>query len=302
MIYIIGHKNPDTDSIASAIAYAWFLKQQGIEAVAARSGEVNSETKFVLDKFGFEIPELLKDATGKKVILVDHNEKEQQLEGDFKILEIWDHHRFNFSYPSPIIIRCEPVGSTATLLAKEFFSRGVKISKAIAGLLISAILSDTVIFKSPTTTKTDKEIIEKLNQETKFNLEDFGKEIKKAGMDLDLSVEQLILRDFKEYNFGAKKIGIGQIELIEIEKFLTLEKKKEILEKMKEIKQRKKYDCLMFVITDILKDGSELFVIGEEEKIKSAFSAKLQNNSTWIKGLMSRKKQIIPLLENIFNK
>ena len=300
MIYIIGHKNPDTDSIASAIAYAWFLKQQGIEARAIRNGKVNSETRFVLDKFGFEIPELLEDATGKKVILVDHNEKEHQPEGDFEILEIWDHHRFNFSYPEPIVIRCEPIGATATLLAEEFFSREIKIPKKIAGLLISAILSDTVIFKSPTATKTDRKIIEKLNEETKFDLEDFGKEIKKAGMELDLPIKQLILRDFKGYNFSGKKIGVGQIELIEIEKFLTLEKKKEILEKMKEIKQRKKYDCLMFVITDILKDGSELFVIGEEEKIKSAFSAKLQNNSTWIKGLMSRKKQIIPLLEKNF--
>lgn len=296
MIYIIGHKSPDTDSIASAIAYAWFLGGQGIEAKAARTGEINPETKFVLEKFGFEAPELLEDATDKKIVLVDHNEKEHQPEGDFEILEIWDHHRFNFSCSDSIVIRCEPVGSTATLLAKEFFEKGIKIPKEIAGLLISAILSDTVIFKSTTTTETDREIIEKLNQETGFALEELGKEIKMAGMDLDLPVRQLILRDFKEYNFGGKKIGVGQIELIKIQKFLA-EKREEILEKMQEIKQKGKYDSLMLIITDILKQGSEFFIVGEEEKISQAFNVKLQNNSVWIKDLMSRKKQIIPLLE-----
>jgi len=296
MIYIIGHKNPDTDSIVSTIAYSWYLNKKGIKALPVRSGEINSETEFVLQKFEIPTPILIPEHSDRKLILVDHNEKQQQPEGDFEILEIWDHHKFNFSYSEPIPIRCEPIGSTATLLAKEFFAQKIDIPKNIAGLLASAILSDTVIFKSPTTTQIDKEIAEKLNESLGFNLEEFGKEIKKAGMNLDLPIKKLILRDLKEYNFSSKKVGIGQLELVEIEKFLG--KKPEILEEMKKIKEEEEYDSLIFAITDILKEGSEVFVIGEEEKIEKAFNIKLQNNSFWKDGLMSRKKQIVPLLEH----
>jgi len=302
MIYVIGHKNPDTDSIVSAIVYAWYLNKKGIETLPTRSGEINSETKFVLEKFGFESPVLLENADNQKLILVDHNEKGQQPEGNFEILEIWDHHRFNFSYPDPIIIYSEPVGSTATLLAKYFFEKEINIPKNIAGILLSAILSDTVIFKSSTTTEIDIKIAQTLNKEWQLNLEEFGIEIKKAGMDLTLSIKKLILRDLKEYNFSNKKLAIGQIELVGIiEEFL--EKRKEIIEKIKEIKEENNYDCLILAVTDILKEGSEIFVMGEddeEEKIEKAFSQKLQNSSFWVNGLLSRKKQIIPLLENIF--
>ena len=297
MIYIIGHKNPDADSIISAIAYAWYLNQKGIKAIPVRNGEINTETEFVLQKFETPVPILIPEHNDRKLILIDHNEKEQQPEGDFEILEIWDHHKFNFSCSEPIFIRCESVGSTATLLVKEFFTQQINIPKDIAGLLLSAILSDTIIFKSPTTTQEDKKIAEKLNEQWGFNLEEFGKEIKKAGMGLDLLVEKLILRDLKEYNFSGKKVGIGQLELIEIEKFLTLEKRREILEEMKKIKEKEKYNSLIFAITDILKEGSEVFVVGEEEKTEKAFKVKLQDNSFWKDGLMSRKKQLVPLLE-----
>lgn len=302
MIYVIGHKNPDTDSIISAIAYAWYLNQKGIKALSARSSQINSETKFVLEKFGFEPPISLGGGDDEqKLILVDHNEKEQQPEGNFQILEIWDHHKFNFSCTQPIFIRSEPVGSTSTLLAKEFFNQQITIPKNIAGLLLSAILSDTIVFKSPTTTETDKIIAKKLNEQWSFDLENFGREIKKAGIDFSLSIKELILRDLKEYSFLKNQItGIGQFELIEIEKFLT--KKREILEKMEEIKKEKNYNCLIFLVTDIFKEGSELFALGQEEKIEKAFNKKLENGSFWIDGLMSRKKQIVPVLENIFKK
>lgn len=298
MIYVIGHKNPDTDSIASAIAYAWYLNQKGIEALPARNGEINSETKFILEKFGFELPVLLENANNQKLALVDHNEKEQQPIGNFEILEIWDHHKFNFSYPNPISIYSEPVGATATLLAKRFFEQQTEIPKNITALLISAILSDTIIFKSPTTTTIDREVINKLNQEWNFNLEELGKEIKMAGIDFNLSIKELILRDLKEYIFSEKKIGIGQFELIEVEKFL--EKEEEIIRAMKEIKEEKKYDSLIFACTDILKEGSEVFIIGQEKEIEKIFNKKLKDNSFWVDGLMSRKKQIVPLLETIF--
>jgi len=299
MIYVIGHKNPDTDSICSAIAYSFFLNKKGMETKPARAGEINAETKFVLKKFSFDQPELLETADGKELILVDHNEKEQMIDGETKIVGVFDHHKINFSYPEQIYFHAKAVGATATLVADRFFKHNIDISKEMAGILLGAILSDTVIFKSPTTTKKDKEIASKLNEKLGLNIEELGKEIKKAGMDMDKPAESLILRDFKEFNFGSKKFGISQIEIIGVEEFLK-ERKGEIVEAIKKVKQEKQYDCLIFAVTDIMKEGSEIFVSGEEEVIEKIFNIKLEQNSAWINGLMSRKKQITPPLETFF--
>ncbi|MDP2820618.1 MAG: manganese-dependent inorganic pyrophosphatase [bacterium] len=300
MIYIIGHKNPDTDSICSAIALTYFLKEKsGWEVKPARAGDINPETKFVLEKFGFPEPELLENADGKQLVLVDHNEKEQIIDGSPKIIEVIDHHKINFSYPEPINFISEAVGSTATIIAEKFFSENMEIPDNIAGILLCSILSDTVIFKSPTTTEKDKKTAEKLNKKLNFDLEKFGKEIKQAGMDLDKPAKELILRDFKEFIFGAKKFGIGQIEIVGIEAFLK-ERKLEINTAMEQVKQEKGYDCLIFAATDILKEGSEFFIEGQEEKIEKIFNIKLKEKSAWIDGMMSRKKQIIPPLDEYF--
>ena len=299
MVYIFGHKNPDTDSIVSAIALSYLLKKQRKQAMAVSPGELNSETKFVLQKFNVQEPPLLNKEICKKAILVDHNESEHRPEGNFKILEIWDHHRFKFSYGEPIFILCQPVGSTASILAKEFFQKEIEIPKELAGLMISAILSDTLIFKSSTTTEFDREMAQKLNRDLNLDLETLGIEIKKAGMNFGEPIKNLILRDFKEYLFADKKTGISQLELFDIESFLQ-GRREEILERMKEIKKDKNYDCLIFAITDIFKQGSELFCLGEEKKIEKIFNKKLQKNSFWVKDLMSRKKEIVPLLGTVF--
>lgn len=299
MLYVIGHKAPDTDSICSAIAYADFLRKKGLEAEPARAGEINPETKFVLEKFNADPPKLLENADGKKLVLVDHNEKEQMIEGEPEIVEVLDHHKINFHYSQPIEFQTKPLGSTATIIALKFFEEGIEPSLKIKGLLLSAILSDTVIFRSPTTTEKDREIAQRLNEELKFDLENLGKEIKKAGMDLDRPAKNLILRDFKEYTFGSKKFGIGQIEIVEIEKILG-EREKEILKAMEEVKTERGYHSLIFAITDIIKKGSQLFVLGEEDKIKEIFGIELKNNSGWVSGLISRKKQIVPPLEKAF--
>lgn len=164
-IYVVGHLNPDTDSICSPIAYAEYLKKNGKEAIAVRSDDINDETKFVLDYFKIEVPEFLSDATGKKIILVDHNERSQSPKNIEKaeILEVIDHHKINFTSDTPILFQTEPLGATATIVAKKYLSdKEVKITKQIAGLLLSAILSDTVVFKSETTTKEDIEVAKKL--------------------------------------------------------------------------------------------------------------------------------------------
>ena len=298
-IYIIGHKNPDTDSICSAIAYAYFLKLRGTKTKAVRAGALHEETKFVLERFNVMEPELLEDATGKKLILVDHNEKEQRVNGKYEILEIIDHHKFDFSYPVPIFILNKPLGSTSTIIAEMFFEKNFEIPREIAGLLISGILSDTVIFKSPTTTERDKEIANKLNKIVGLELIKYGKEMKKKGANIEgLSIRDLIFRDFKEYNFNGKKVGIGQLELIETEEFL--EKKNEIIEEMKKIKEDG-FDSIIFAVTDIMKEGSTLFCVGENELVGKAFGVDFSSGYLYLQGIMSRKKQIVPPLEKIFS-
>jgi manganese-dependent inorganic pyrophosphatase len=297
-VYVVGHKNPDTDSICSAIAYAYFLKLNGKEAKAARAGEIHSETKFVLEKFNVEAPELLENARSK-LILVDHNEEEQRVSGEYEILEIIDHHKFNFSYPKPIYILCKPLGSTCTIIAEMFFGKNLEIPKEIAGLLISGILSDTVIFRSPTTTEKDKEIAEKLNKIVSLDLIGYGKEMKKRGANIEgKTIEELIFRDFKEFDFNGKKVGIGQLELIETEEFL--ERKDEILKEMRKIKEKENLDSLIFAVTDIMKKGSTLFCVGEENLVGKAFGVDLSSGYAYLQGVMSRKKQIVPPLEEVF--
>jgi manganese-dependent inorganic pyrophosphatase len=241
----------------------------------------------------------LENGDNKELILIDHNAKEQMISGQPKIIEVIDHHRINFSYSEPINFHSEAVGCIATIIAGKFYSENIEIPNNIAGILLSSILSDTVIFKSPTTTEKDRQMAEKLNKILKIDLEEFGKEIKKAGMDLDKPAKELILRDFKEFVFDNKKFGIGQIEIVEIETFLN-ERKQEINKAMEQVKKDNNYDCLIFAVTDILKEGSELFVKGEEEKIEKIFNVKLKEESTWIAGLMSRKKQIVPPLDRDF--
>lgn len=299
MFYIVGHKNPDTDSICSAIAYGYFLSQKGTEAAACRAGAVNPETKFVLEKFDFPEPLLLENGEGKDLVLVDHNEKEQRIAGEGRIIEVLDHHKINFVSAESLGFCVKPLGATATLVAEKFFQENIAMPPNIACILLASILSDTAIFRSPTTAATDRAIAAKLNEKLNFNLEEFGKEIKKAGMDLKQPAEKLLLRDSKEYVFAAKKFLISQIEIMEVEKFLS-ERKIEILSAMRGIKEEKGFDCFVFAATDIFQEGSEFFVFGEEEKVARIFNVHLKDNSVWLPGLMSRKKQIVPVLEKNF--
>jgi len=301
-IYIVGHKVPDTDSICSPIAYAFFLKKKGKDAVPVKLNEINPETKFVLNYFKIKIPPTLKGAAGKTLILLDHNEKEQSPDNieKAKILQVIDHHKISVAFSEPIYFWTEPLGSTSTMIAKKFFLEKIKIPREIAGLLLSAILSDTVIFRSPTTTKEDIEIAKKLGKIAKIkNLEKFGIEIKKKKMTITgLNSESLIRSDFKNYNMAKKKVGIGQIEICD---FAQVEKRKaELLKKLKEISQKENYDLLILIATDIIKGSSQLLVAGEIEYLKKAFGKKVKENTVYLPGVMSRKKQIVPPLMKVF--
>jgi len=303
MLYVFGHKAPDTDSIASAIAYAFLKNELKEEAKAFRLDELNEETKFVLEKFEVEAPEFLENVEGKDVVLVDHNEFEQSANGieNANLVEIIDHHKLKFSWSKPIFVLTLPWGSTATIIAKFFELKKIKIPKEIAGILTAAILSDTVIFKSPTTTQIDKEVAEKLAKIAKIkNLKNFGIEMFKVKSEIaDKSAEELLKKDYKVYDFNGKKIWIAQVEVVDDEE--VLKRKEEIFEFMKEFKEKEKLYGIILMVTNILKEGSTLFLVADEiQPFEKAFGLKFEGGIAWAAGIMSRKKQIVPPLEKIF--
>ncbi|OYT53651.1 MAG: manganese-dependent inorganic pyrophosphatase [Candidatus Altiarchaeales archaeon ex4484_2] len=303
-IYIIGHMNPDTDSICSAIAYAEFKKQAGFgdNYIAARIGELNSETAYVLDRFGFSEPVLLEDGAGKKIILVDHNEESQSIDGysEAEIVEVIDHHKINFRCSEPIFYHNEPLGSTATILGEMFLSCVDDIDKGVAGLLLSAILSDTVVFRSVTTTDRDVEVANKMAEIAKIDdVKSFGIEVKKAKSSLEgLSAKDVIFSDFKDFNFNGSKVGIGQIEIVDSKE--AVDRRGEFIDELEKIKLDEDYDLVVLMVTNIIEEGSELMVVGLTDRVDAAFKAKVEDNRVYLKGVMSRKRQVVPQLEGVF--
>jgi len=314
-IYVAGHKSPDTDSICSAIGYA-YLRNQMVkaghpytathkeEAVAVRQGELNPETEFVLQKFGLETPELMTDGAGKKVILVDHSEKGQTLDNidQAEIIAIIDHHKIgDITTPNPITFINMPTGCTASIVKALFDFFKVEIPKEIAGILLCAILSDTVAFKSVTTTEFDKKAAEELAKIAGIDdLMALAMEMFKAKSDVaGKSPRDLLYRDFKDYVMAGNKVGAGQIEVVSLD--LLAEVKDAIYEEMQKVKAEGGYHTIVLMLTDIMKEGTELLVVTDDPSvIEKAFGEKLEGRSVWLDGVMSRKKQVVPPLEKAF--
>jgi manganese-dependent inorganic pyrophosphatase len=298
-IYIIGHKSPDTDTICSAIAYSEYLKTKGQEAIPARSGDLNPETKYVLDCFGFEPPINLDSLKEKTVILVDHNEKSQSPEGieTARIIEVIDHHKIEFSSAEPINFQTKPLGSTATLIAQKLLNdQDFEITKPLAGILISAILSDTVIFKSNTSTPTDVELANKLNEIAQIpDLQNFGLEIKKKKSSLEgLTPEQIIYSDFKSFEVNNQKFAIGQVETVDLSEAKKIEKA--LFEKINEIKEKESFAFVVLMLTDIINEGSNLLISSGADCLEKAFNKEINENSVYLEKMMSRKKDLLPLV------
>ncbi len=296
MLYIFGHKSPDTDTICSAIAYSYLKNQLGEEAQAFRLGEPDDETRFVLKKFSVSLPPLLDSAKGKDVIMVDHNEFEQSANDieEANIVEIIDHHKLKFSWDKPIFILTIPLGSTSTIISKLFEFKKIEIPENIAGLLLSAILSDTSILTSPETTEIDKNGIE--------NVLEYGIKLLKIKTKIpEKSPREIILGDYKVYEFNGRKVLIGQVKTIDDKE--VLERKEEIFEEMRKIKEENKLFGVLLMITDILKEGSTLVVVADDIKpFEKAFNIRLDSGFAWLEGAISRKKQIVPPLERIFER
>ncbi|TSA08534.1 MAG: manganese-dependent inorganic pyrophosphatase [Deltaproteobacteria bacterium] len=295
-VYVIGHKSPDTDTVCSAIAYA---RIKGY--TPATPGPINEETAFVLNKFGVPVPQELGSAEGKKLVLVDHNEATQSPDDIAKaeVIEIIDHHKMNFSNPNPIAILIEPVGSTATILAKKYKDVVAK-DKALAGILLGALLSDTVVFKSPTTTQEDRDVAAVLAKIAGIDdMLKFGIDVKKAKANIaDKSIKDVIFADYKNFDFAGKKVGIGQTEVVDLTDVYN--RASEVMNFLNDLKAKEGYEMVIFVATDIIKEGSELYFAGDKAKIEKAFNTKVEGNSVYIPGLMSRKKQVVPVVEKVF--
>lgn len=304
-IYVVGHKSPDTDSVCSAVVYAEYLKKaKKMNAVPAVAGELNAETKFVLNRFKAAPPELLSAALGKKLVLVDHNEINQGVDGmdSATVVEVIDHHKIVFACDSPIPFLVKPVGSTATIVAKILMAdkKNFLLTKKSAGLLLSAILSDTVFFKSATTTPEDIDIAKKLGRAAGIKkLVDFGIEIKKQKASLKgLCADKILYSDFKTFVAGGKKFGVGQIEVCGLQE--ADQRQKEILEAMELARQKENLALAILMVTDIIKEGSKLLAVGETGYVEKAFGKTLENASVYIDKAMSRKKEILPPLMRAF--
>lgn len=296
-ILVFGHKNPDTDTICSALAYANLKNILGIEAKAVRLGELNEETKFVLNYFGVEAPELIKTVAGNEVILVDHNERTQTADGfeEAKVLELVDHHRIsNFNVDEPLLVRMAPVGCTATIILNLYKENNLVPVKKIAGLMLSAIISDTLLFKSPTCTELDVEAGKELAKLAEVNLEEYGLEMLKAGTALGNKTEaELLNMDMKIFEIDGQKIGVGQVNTANEAE--VLERKEALLKEIDAIIAKEGLKFFMFVITNILTNDSISLISGDADVIiEKAFGVKIENKEAILKGVVSRKKQIIP--------
>jgi len=304
-ILIFGHKNPDTDSISSAITYAYLKQQIGVDAEAVRLGVISNETAYALTHFGFEEPRLIEKAApeASKVILVDHNEKQQSVDDldDVQVIEVVDHHRIaNFETSDPLYYRAEPVGCTATILNKLFKEHNVAIPKDIAGLMLSAIISDSLLFKSPTFTEEDRVAAEELAKIAEVDAHVYGLEMLKAGADLsDKTLLELLSMDAKEFSLdGGLKIEIAQVNAVDLDEVMKNQKELELL--ISGVIAEKGLGLFLFVVTDIINNDSIVLALGEEAvRACTAFNVTLVNNTATLKGIVSRKKQIVPLLTDV---
>lgn len=305
-VLVIGHRNPDTDSICSALAYAHLKKELGVNAEAVRLGEVNKETAYALDYFNLETPRFIEkvDEDVKEVILVDHNEFQQSVSNisDVRIAEVIDHHRVaNFETKDPLYFRVEPVGCTATILNKMYKEHQVEIPKHIAGLMVSAIISDSLLFKSPTCTDEDIEAAKELAKIAEVDLDVYGLEMLKAGTDLkDKSMDELLANDAKTFDMNGHKVEINQINAVDLEE--VYEKQAEFEKAIKTHVDKNNLSLYLLVVTDILNSNSDVLAIGtESKKVEQAFHVTLTHNRALLKGVVSRKKQIVPNLTDAFN-
>lgn len=310
-ILVFGHQKPDTDAIGSSYGFSYLSNHRpngALNTEVVALGTPNEETQFVLDYFGVKAPRVVKSAKEEgvdTVILTDHNEFQQSISDieDLTIYGVVDHHRVaNFNTAAPLFMTVEPVGSASSIVYRKFLEANVEIPKEVAGLLLSGLISDTLLLKSPTTHVTDHKVAKELAEIAGVNLEEYGLAMLKAGTNLSTkTAEELIDIDAKTFELNGSNVRIAQVNTVDIP---------EVLERLSDIKAAinasmtvNGYDDFVFMITDIVNSNSEIIALGAHpEKSEAAFNFTLADDHASLAGAVSRKKQVVPQLTESFNK
>ncbi|MBU1000895.1 MAG: manganese-dependent inorganic pyrophosphatase [Proteobacteria bacterium] len=295
---VFGHMNPDTDTIVSAIAYADLASKLGKTAKAVAQGAVTPESAFVLKTFGLATPEVVTSVAGQQVAVVDTTELSQLPSdmGEAELVAVVDHHKLgDLSTSQPLEMWVWPVGCTATVLKNMYDFYNVEIPKGIAGAMMCAILSDTVMFKSVTCTDADKKAVEALAKIA--DVADpmaIGLEMFKVKSAVDgTPIRELVFRDYKDFDMDGHGVGIGQLEVVDGAMLLPLVD--DLYADIKKVKEEKGHHTVILMLTDIMKEGSEILYVTDDKSVfKKAFGIDAADKSFWMKGCMSRKKQIVP--------
>ena len=305
-LYIYGHLNPDTDSILASIVLVDYLEKKGVQKniVPCRLGDINKETKFVLDYFKKDSPFLISDLSGAdEVILVDHNSPIHSLDfKDANIIGLIDHHAIQgFETADPIEVITRPVGSTCTIIYELYKRNNITISKDIAGLIMSAIISDTLLLKTSVTTQEDIEAVELLSDYTNLNYKDFGRSVLAAGADIsDLNEYQIITADVKSYEVNGYIIDIAFLN--SFNPIEVLERKEKIVKEMNKLLDKQKSHLYLLVIVNIDEMDSYVIVSGSLYKVvETAFDVEISDNEAFLKGITSRKKEVYPRIAKIID-
>jgi manganese-dependent inorganic pyrophosphatase len=304
---VFGHRSPDTDAIGTAIAFSYLQNKLGYDTEAVALGEPNDETAYALKHFGFKAPRVVKTVANEvsAIMLVDHNEPQQSVADRDKvtITHVVDHHRImNFQTAQPMFYRAEPVGCTSTIVWEMFNENNVEIPSKLAGLMLSAIISDTLLLKSPTTTDKDKKAVEALAKLAGVDYQEYGLAMLKAGTNIaDKSEEELIDQDAKSFELNGTQVRVDQVNTVDLPE--AMERKDAFVAAMEKEAKEQGYDLFLVMLTDIINSNSKGIVIGSDDAVaafEKAFGKKVNDHEVDLPGVVSRKKQIVPPLTEAF--
>ena len=303
---VFGHQNPDTDAITAAMAFSYFQNQLGYETEAVALGEPNDETKYALDHFEMKAPRVVKTVSNEvnKVMLVDHNEPQQSVSDLDKVTvtHLVDHHRIaNFNTAQPLWITARPYGCVSTIITELFQQKHINIPAHLAGMMLSAIISDTLLLKSPTTTDHDREAVKYLAKVAGVDdYEKYGIDMLKAGTNIaKKSDNDIVDGDSKTFELAGSKIRVGQVNTVDLDDVFS--RQDDLEKEMHNLMDANGYETFVLMVTNILNSDTQLLVVGANtDKVEAAFGKKLENKRMDLPGVVSRKKQVVPPLTKAF--
>lgn len=304
---VFGHQNPDTDAIASSYGWAYLEREAfGRDAENVALGMPNEETAFALEYFGVAAPRVVESAKAEgveQVILTDHNEFQQSIADirEVEVAAVIDHHRVaNFETANPLYMRLEPVGSASSIVYRAFKENGLTPPKEVAGMLLSGLISDTLLLKSPTTHASDPQVAAELAELAGVDVEEYGLAMLKAGTNLaSKTADELIDIDAKTFELNGNAVRVAQVNTVDIAE--VLERQAEIEAAIEKASAENGYSDFVLMITDIIHSNSEILAMGQNmDKVEAAFDFVLENNHAFLAGAVSRKKQVVPQLTESF--